>query len=45
MHAGLWWEGQNEIDYQQDIDVGSKISERILERKDAVVYTGFIWLG
>jgi hypothetical protein len=45
MGIGYWWESQERIDHWEDQEVGGRIILRYtLEREDAVVWTGFIWL-
>jgi hypothetical protein len=43
-HIGFWWKSQKERDHHEDLDVGGRILEWILERQDGVVWTGLIWL-
>jgi hypothetical protein len=43
--VGFWWESQKQRDYLEDPEVGVFITVTwILEREDAVVWTGLIWL-
>jgi hypothetical protein len=43
MHAGFWWESQNQRDYLEDLDVGGRIILKwIFDKYNGVVWTGFI---
>jgi hypothetical protein len=44
MHIWFSWESQKGGDEQEDIDVGRIILKWILEKKNVVVWTRFIWL-
>jgi hypothetical protein len=38
IRTGFWWESQKEIDQQEDLDVGGKITLKlILEKEDRVI--------
>jgi hypothetical protein len=44
IHVEFLWESQKERDHWEDLDVGGITLKRILEREDAVIRTGLIWL-
>jgi hypothetical protein len=45
MRNGFWWESQKEKHHQRNLDIGGRIIlKQILEIRDGVVWTGFIWL-
>jgi hypothetical protein len=42
---GFWWGSQKKIDNYQDLDLARrKILKSVLEKKDAVIWIGLIWL-
>jgi hypothetical protein len=44
MYIGYWWEIQKRIDHWEEQDVGGcTVVKFILERSDAVLWTGLIW--
>jgi hypothetical protein len=45
MYIGYWWESQKERDHWEDKDLGGRtILKWILERKDKMEWTGWMWL-
>jgi hypothetical protein len=45
MHIEYLWESQKERDHWEDQDIGGwTLSKWILERQDAMVWIGLVWL-